>query len=176
MSAWLRSFSVRRALSPLGTFRFRQAAPLNEIIIASTNPAATGILRPPLGSLGNSPTVLIVESEALVRMSAVHMVEDAGYSALEACDAEEAIRLLESRADIAVVFTGISMSGTMDGMKLAHAIRGRWPPIHLIVASGRDIRDKLPADGRFIQKPYCAQHVAAALRELLGSGPSAADC
>jgi CheY-like chemotaxis protein len=150
---------------------------LSEISSASINPAAAGILRRPMpGQPGDRPTVLIVESEALVRMSAVHMVEDAGYSALEARDAEEAIRLLESRADIAVVFTGISMSGSMDGMKLAHAIRGRWPPIHLIVASGRDMRDKLPADGRFIRKPYCAQHVAAALKELLGADPRPVDC
>jgi two-component system, response regulator PdtaR len=155
--------------------RFRQAAPLTEI--STARPAATGILRPPtLGRLGGRPTVLIVENEALVRMSAVHMVEDAGCSALEARNADEAIRLLESRDDIAVVFTGIAMSGSMDGMKLAHAIRGGWPPIHLIVTSCRDLRHKLPANCRFIPKPYCTQHVAAVLQELLSADPRPVDC
>lgn len=116
--------------------------------------------------------VLIVQREALIRMSAVHMVEDAGYAALEACDADEAIELLEARDDIRVVFTGISLSpGSMDGLKLALAISGRWPPIHLIVASCRDLQDELPANGRFVRKPYSAQHIVSLLHELLGSSP-----
>lgn len=116
--------------------------------------------------------VLIVQREALIRMSAVHMVEDAGYAALEASDADEAIELLEARDDIRVVFTGIGLSpGSMDGLKLAHAICGRWPPIHLIVASCRDLQDELPANGRFVRKPYGAEDIASVLRELLGPGP-----
>lgn len=114
------------------------------------------------------PAVLIVDAEVLVRMSAVHMIEDAGYSPVQAANADEAIRLLESRRDIRAVFTDINMSGSMDGLRLAHAIRGRWPPIHLIVTSGLDIADKLPANGRFIRKPYSTEQVAAALRELFG--------
>jgi CheY-like chemotaxis protein len=110
--------------------------------------------------------VLIVDAEALIRISAVHMVEDAGYSAVQAANADEAIQLLERRRDIRAVFTDINMSGSMDGLRLAHAIRGRWPPIHLIVTSGLDLTDKLPANGRFIRKPYSAEQVTAALREL----------
>jgi hypothetical protein len=68
------------------------------------------------------------------------------------------------------------MSGSMDGLRLAHAIRRRWPPIHLIVASGSDIAGKLPVNGRFIRKPYSAEQVAAALRELFGIVPFQADC
>ncbi len=115
--------------------------------------------------------VLVVESEALIRLSAVHIVEDAGFSVLEAGNADEAIVILESRNDIRAVFTGNTMSGSMDGLKLAHAIRGRWPPIHLIVTSARDLKDKLPANGRFIRKPYAAEHVTTALSELFGSKP-----
>ncbi len=116
--------------------------------------------------------VLIVEEEALIRMSAVHIVEDAGYAVLEAENADEAIRILEVRRDIRAVFTDVNMSGSMDGVRLAHAIRGRWPPIHLIVASGLDIRTKLPANSRFIRKPYTGEHIAAALRDLFLSNPS----
>ena len=118
------------------------------------------------------PVVLIVESEALIRMSAIHMVEDAGFLSLNVDNADEAIKVLESRRDIRAVFTDVNMSGSMDGLKLAHAIRGRWPPIHLIVTSGLNAADKLPTNGRFILKPYSAEQVAAALSELFSSHPS----
>jgi CheY-like chemotaxis protein len=118
------------------------------------------------------PVVLVVEDEALIRMSAVHIVEDAGFAAVEACNADEAIRILESRDDIRAVITDVCMSGSMDGWKLAHSIRGRWPPIHLIVTSGlRAPNEKLPLKGRFIGKPYTAAQITAALRDLFGSTP-----
>lgn len=118
--------------------------------------------------------VLVVESDVLIRMSAVHMVEDAGYEAVTARNAEEAIRILESLNDIRAVFTGINMSGSMDGLRLARAIRDRWPPIHLIVASGRNApaNKEFPANGRFLRKPYTAEHVAKALRELFDPDPA----
>jgi CheY-like chemotaxis protein len=117
--------------------------------------------------------VLVVEDEALIRISAVQMVEDAGFMALEACNADEAIQMLENRSDIRAVFTDINMSGSMDGWKLAHAIRGRWPPIHLIVTSGLHIPEEgqLPAKGLFIRKPYSVEQVTAALREVFGHNP-----
>ena len=73
--------------------------------------------------------VLVVEDSALIRMGAVDLVLSAGYEALEAQDADEAIRILESRDDIDLVFTDVQMPGTMDGIKLAHYIRDRWPPV-----------------------------------------------
>jgi CheY-like chemotaxis protein len=118
------------------------------------------------------PVVLIVECEALIRISAVHIVEDAGFSVLEACNADDAIRLLESRSEIRAVLTGVNMPGSMDGLKLAHAIRGRWPPVHLIVTSGLNVRDRLPSSSRFIHKPYSAEHIRIALSELFGSHPA----
>lgn len=117
--------------------------------------------------------VLVVEDEALIRISALQTVEDAGFAFAEACDADEAIRSLESRSDIRAVFTDIRMPGSIDGWKLARAIRGRWPPIHLIVASALvpDLRE-LPADALFILKPYTAEQVKAALCELFNHDPA----
>ena len=70
--------------------------------------------------------------------------------------ATTAVRILGARTDIRIVFTYIDMPGSMDGMKLAAAVRGRWPPIEIIVTSGRyDIRqDELPARGVFLRRPY----------------------
>ncbi len=119
-------------------------------------------------------TVLIVEDEALIRMNAVHIVEDAGFAVVEACNADEAIGILESRDDIQAVFTDINMSGSMDGWKLAQAIGGRWPPLHLIVTSGLSApnKDRMPPKGRFIAKPYTGAQVTAVLHDLFGGGPA----
>jgi CheY-like chemotaxis protein len=81
--------------------------------------------------------VLIVEDEALVRMTAVDMIEEAGFEILEAANGDEAILLLEAWRDITVLFTDIEMPGSMDGLRLAQAVRARWPPIKIITTSGR---------------------------------------
>src|ERR1700675_2648509 len=81
--------------------------------------------------------VLVVEDDMLLRMRAVDLVEDAGYSSVEAVDADAAVAILESRSDIALLFTDIQMPGSMDGLMLAHAVRKRWPPIKIILVSGK---------------------------------------
>ena len=80
--------------------------------------------------------VLIVEDEFLLRMDAASSIEDAGFLVYEAENADEAIRMLELHATIRFVFTDVNMPGSMDGLKLAHYVRGRWPPIKIIVTSG----------------------------------------
>jgi len=100
--------------------------------------------------------VLVVEDDALIRLSAVDLVTSAGFEAVEAANADEAIRILEARQDIRLVFTDVEMPGTMDGIKLAHYIKRRWPPVLLIIASGRAIvqESDLPEGTRFFPKPY----------------------
>ena len=80
--------------------------------------------------------ILVVEDEAIIRMGAVQMLEHAGFVVVEAGNADDAIKILEIRTDIRAVFTDINMPGTLDGLRLARLVRGRWPPIHLIVTSG----------------------------------------
>ena len=118
------------------------------------------------GSGAKAPSVLIVEDEALVRLCAVQAVEDAGYEVIEAANADEAIAILESRRDIRVIFTDIHMPGSMDGLKLAHAVRYRWPPIKIIVTSGRERigPQDLPDGGRFFAKPYDPAEIRDTLR------------
>jgi CheY-like chemotaxis protein len=115
--------------------------------------------------------VLIVEDSAIIRMSAVDLVLSAGYEALEAGDADEAIRILEGRDDIDLVFTDVQMPGTMDGIKLSHYIRDRWPPVKLIVASGAAIVEEsmLPGGSRFFPKPYDDFSITEAIALLLSS-------
>jgi CheY-like chemotaxis protein len=116
------------------------------------------------------PVVLIVEDEFLIRMDAIDMIKSAGFEVVEAESADEAILILEDRPDITVVFTDVQMPGSMDGLKLAAAIRGRWPPIKIIATSGlHDIREAdLPAGSRFLPKPYSPIQCVGVLRELTG--------
>jgi CheY-like chemotaxis protein len=112
--------------------------------------------------------ILIVEDDSLVRWNAADMFEEAGFKVLQAASADEAIVLLETRSDITVVFTDIDMPGSMNGIKLAHAVRGRWPPIKIIATSGHfKVGDgDLPTGGRFIQKPYSSSQVVRIIHEL----------
>src|SRR3981081_1549081 len=116
------------------------------------------------------PVVLIVEDEFLVRMDAVDMIAAAGFEVVEAGNADQAIDILESRKDITVVFTDIQMPGSMDGLKLARAVRGRWPPIKIVATAGHlNVgQTDLPEGGRFLPKPYSPVQVEGGLRELIG--------
>jgi CheY-like chemotaxis protein len=97
------------------------------------------------------------------------MIAAAGFEVVEAASADEAIEILEVRRDISVVFTDIQMPGSMDGLKLARAVRGRWPPIKIVATSGHaHVRETdLPEGGRFLPKPYSPMQITGLLRELI---------
>lgn len=116
------------------------------------------------------PAVLIVEEEPLQRLMAVDLVEEAGFEALAVASADDAVHVLGVRPDIRVVFTDVDMPGGMDGMKLAAMIRYRWPPIELIIASGRRAPrlDEIPARGLCFAKPYKRSEIMVAVQRMVG--------
>ena len=117
------------------------------------------------------PVVLIVEDEFLIRSATAQAIRDAGFEVVEASNADAAIVILEGRSDIRVVFTDIHMPGTMDGAKLAHAIRNRWPPVQIIATSGRVAVDNLdlPSGTVIFPKPYSLEQIASTLIALTGA-------
>ncbi|WP_276122060.1 response regulator [Pararhizobium qamdonense] len=119
----------------------------------------------------NGITVLVVEDEILIRMDVATFLEDEGFTVHEAADADEAISILDKHPDIKVMFTDIDMPGTMDGLKLAAAVRDRWPPVQIIVTSGhwQLNDDMLPVQGRFFSKPYDRSRVIDAIREMVAA-------
>lgn len=116
-------------------------------------------------------TVIVVEDESLVRLDIVMSLEDEGFIVIEASNADEAIDLLNAHPEIRLMFTDIDMPGSMDGLKLAAAVRDRWPPVKIIVASGhRQLSDRLlPVEGKFFSKPYDHGRVIATMREMLAT-------
>jgi CheY-like chemotaxis protein len=137
-------------------FRFR-ACPIIDVVAGSPTKSP--------------PVVLVVEDDPLLRMLAAEVAEEAGYLAIEAADADEAITLLEFRSDIALLLTDIDMPGSMNGLKLAQAVRNRWPSIKILVVSAR-VRPgpyELPLDSCFLAKPYRKAALVGELRELAAS-------
>jgi CheY-like chemotaxis protein len=113
-------------------------------------------------------TVLVVEDEPIIRMSTIALIEDAGYVVVEASNADDAIILLETRPEIRVVFSDIEMPGSMNGLKLIHVVRQRWPPAVLILASGRvspQVAD-MPEKTVFLRKPYAEDDLLKVLAEV----------
>ena len=112
--------------------------------------------------------VLVVEDEFMIRAATAEAIRDAGFEVLEAANADQAIVILEDRGDIRVVFTDIHMPGSMDGAKLAHAIKDCWPPVRVIATSGRVAVDNLdlPDGTMLFPKPYRFDHIARTLRAL----------
>ena len=120
----------------------------------------------------SKPIVLVVEDEMILRMRAVDIVEDAGFVPIEAVSADEAMKILESRDDISLLFTDIQMPGSMDGLKLAHATHKRWPHIKIILVSGKiSVADAdKPNDSKFFSKPLEIKRMIAELQEMIGKG------
>jgi CheY-like chemotaxis protein len=99
--------------------------------------------------------ILVVEDDILLSLDTSEALEDGGFDVIAAANADEAIKVLETRNDIRTIFTDINMPGSMDGLKLAAAVRDRWPPVNIIVTTGMRAphRDQLPANTIFIAKP-----------------------
>lgn len=116
-----------------------------------------------------SHIVLVVEDEPMLLLHAVDVIEGAGFETVIASNADEAVAILEARKDIRIVFTDIDMPGSMDGLRLAAAVRNRWPPIEIIITSGQrtpDLAD-LPARGFFFPKPYSDASLVRAIRSFV---------
>jgi len=120
---------------------------------------------------GDIAAVLVVEDEVLIRMSIADSIADSGFTVYEAANADQAIHLLETHSDIRILFTDIDMPGSMDGLRLAEAVRNRWPPVKIVITSGHvNIgADELAEDERFFAKPYDTDKVIRTLHDLVGA-------
>jgi CheY-like chemotaxis protein len=118
-----------------------------------------------------SVAVLVVEDEHLIRMDTVASLEAEGFVVHEAANAAEAIRCLELHKEIRLIFTDVNMPGTMDGVALAHYVRGRWPPVKIIVTSGfmKIQESDLPPGSLFVEKPYFSKNIAAKMNALMAA-------
>ncbi|MFO1143636.1 MAG: response regulator [Amaricoccus sp.] len=115
------------------------------------------------------PKVLVVEDEALIRFTIADDLRDAGFEVVEAATADQAIGVLSDDPGIRLLFTDIDMPGSMDGLRLSAVLRDRWPPVRILVTSGKQVpaTAEMPAGSRFMPKPYAAADVLDAVRAML---------
>lgn len=120
--------------------------------------------RPDIGKA----VALVVEDSEIIRMGAVDWYDLPATRRLKRATPTR-LFVSWSRVDIDLVFTDVQMPGTMDGIKLSHYIRDRWPPVKLIVASGKAILEEssLPEGSRFFPKPYSDHAIADAMAGML---------
>ncbi len=114
------------------------------------------------------PAILVVEDEVLVRLELVDLISESGFQVFEAGNADDAIKLMERNPNIHALITDVDMPGSMDGLKLSHYVKDRWPPVKIVVASGH-VKVKpgeLPHQGIFLDKPYDTPRVMALLASI----------
>jgi CheY-like chemotaxis protein len=125
----------------------------------------------------HSSVVLVVEDEPFVRMLGTDVLESAGFEVIEACNADEALRVLASREDVRAVFTDVDMPGSLDGLDLAWRIHERWPEIGVVLTSGRCFiePDAMPREDVFVPKPYAAPVLVRHIEALMARAPASDD-
>jgi two-component system, response regulator PdtaR len=119
--------------------------------------------------VNNKADVLVVEDETLIRLWAADLLQENGYSVLEANNADTALKILESRPDVKLLFTDVQMPGSLNGMELAREVHSRWPHILLVITSGRErpTAAEIPDHGRFVAKPYSGKDLIGHINKLL---------
>lgn len=110
----------------------------------------------------SGPIILVVEDEALIRISTADALRNLGWEVREAANAAVALQMLEQSEDIALIFTDIDMPGPMNGIGLARAVSARWPPVIVVITSGmnRPTATDLPSGATFIPKPYLPEQLS----------------
>jgi two-component system, response regulator PdtaR len=117
----------------------------------------------------NSPVVLIVEDEPIVRFYECEVAEGAGFQTLLVGNADEALRELEGPVSVRILLTDVSMPGSMDGIELANMVRTRWPDIRIVIVSS--YVDNVDGDGQgdivYVQKPFTPAQLISALQSVV---------
>ena len=113
--------------------------------------------------------VLVVEDEAIILLDVVDQLEEEGFTVFQAENADVAIKMPHAHREIRLIFADVDMPGSMDGLKLAAAVRNRWPPVKIIVTSGHRVVaiSDLPDRSVFFSKTYVRKSVLSSMRGML---------
>jgi CheY-like chemotaxis protein len=112
--------------------------------------------------------ILIVEDEPLVRMTLAESLRDAGFSVVEATNAEEALAYIAAASPVDLVLSDVHMPGPLDGVVLARQLKTTHPRLPVILTSGDLRSSNINGLGPFIQKPYRHEKVIALIAQTLG--------
>ena len=116
---------------------------------------------------------MVVEDEYFIRAMIADELRDYGFQVVECCTADEAIDVLNSGADIDVVFTDVRMPGSMDGLALAGIVSAQFPDLTVVLTSSENQRNGFAAVD-FVPKPYRPAYVIHLINNLLRGTSKAA--
>lgn len=114
--------------------------------------------------------ILIVDDDDLMRDFAVTLIRSLGYRCVAAKGSQDALEILRTQSDVALLFTDVRLGAGDDGHDLARNARAMRPDLAVLLTSG----DAVTLDGRdrrsgVIAKPYRGPALASQLRVLLDS-------
>jgi PAS domain S-box-containing protein len=125
--------------------------------------------------LGAGETVMVVEDDPSVRLIVLEVLEELGYTAIEAIDARHAIPILQSSRRIDLLVSDVGLPG-MNGRQLAEVARETRPDLRVLFITG--YAENAAVRGGFLDqgmdmmtKPFAIDALATKIREMLHTGP-----
>ncbi|TWB58593.1 PAS/PAC sensor hybrid histidine kinase [Nitrospirillum viridazoti] len=120
-------------------------------------------------------TVLVVDDEPTVRLLVTEVLDELGYTTLEAMDGPEAVRILESDAAINLLVTDIGLPQGMNGRELADAARALRPGLTVLFITGYAENavignERLPPGLHVQTKPFSMEALANRIKGILSGG------
>jgi PAS domain S-box-containing protein len=120
--------------------------------------------------------VLVVDDEELVRLLMIDVLEDLGYSSLEAGDAHSALKTLRSNARVDLLVTDVGLPGGMNGCQLAEAARTLRPDLKILFITGY-AENAVIGDGnlesgmQILIKPFAMEALGAKVSDMIRHSP-----
>ncbi|MBL8271408.1 response regulator [Steroidobacter sp.] len=118
-----------------------------------------------------SEVILVVEDEDRVRQMSVQLLQDLGYTVVQASDAKHALAMIEANTAFDLLFTDVVMPD-MNGKQLADRIKERRPDVKVLYTTGYTRNavihnGMLDRDVSFLPKPFTIQQLATKVRQVL---------
>ena len=119
--------------------------------------------------------LLLVEDEALIRDSTAAVLEDGGFTVIQADGGEAAIAQLDGENAFSGVITDIRMGAGTTGWEVARRARHAYPAIAIVYMSGdsaADWRSEGVPNSTMLQKPFASAQLLTAMASLLNAKDS----
>lgn len=121
-----------------------------------------------------SETILIVDDEPSVRLLLKDILNDLGYSLLEAADSLEGLEVLRSDAKIDLLITDVGLPGGMNGRQMADAGRQIRPQLKTLFITGYAENsvignDQLGPGMQVLTKPFAVDTLVSRVRGLMAT-------
>jgi CheY-like chemotaxis protein len=128
-----------------------------------------------IAEMGRGETVLVIDDEPTVRMLIVDILQEAGYSALEAEDGPSGLKILQSSGPIALLITDVGLPGGLNGRQVADAARDIHPAIKVLFITGfaenaAISNGHLEPGMAIVTKPFVMTELANKITEMIEKG------